>query len=181
VDYWSNTRVRLNDSWGPGALHSLATPLGPQQQPEFSLHPRHLRDSRGNRVVAHYTIEFPSGFLADGWQGVNFVPLGSAPVAGISGLPAWDGSPQVQATYRKVIEAAATSLGDSRTLRLEAVIPYLDQGQVGYNKVRLFYIPNAAAGPISDLVVVKTLTHAAAPGTVQGRQEGGGQGPPDKP
>jgi hypothetical protein len=174
VDYWSNTRVRLNDSWGPGAAHSLATPLG--RQPEFSLHPRHLRDPQGNRQVAHFTIEFPSGFLADGWQGVNFVPMGSTPVTGISGLPAWD--PSQQANYRKVIEAAATALADPRTLRLEALIPFFDKG-VGYNYVRLFYVPKAVSGPIPDLVVIKTATHSLPAGTVQGRQDGTGQGPPD--
>jgi hypothetical protein len=181
LDYWSNTRVRLNDVWGgAGVQHSLSTPLGPQQLPEFSLRPRNLRDSSGARYPAHFTIEFPSGFLADGWQGVNFVPMGSTPPAGISSLPAWDGSAQVKAKYRQVIDAAAGSLSDSRTLRLEAVIPYLDQGQLGYNNVRLFYVPNAVTtGPTPDLVVVTTATHALAPGRVQGKQNGNGQGPPD--
>jgi hypothetical protein len=71
------------------------------------------------------------------------------------------------------------SLGDSRTLRLEAVIPYAGPGGgVGYNKVRLFYVSKAVQGPIADLVVVKIATHAAIAGTVQGRQEGDGHGPP---
>jgi hypothetical protein len=111
VNYWSNKRVALNDRWGPGADHTLTTPLG--QQPEFSLHPRHLRDAQGNPQLAHFSIDFPSGFLADGWQGVNFTPMGTVAVAGISGLPPWD--PSQRDTYRKVIDAASVSLGDSRT------------------------------------------------------------------
>lgn len=173
MNYWNYKTVTLNDSWGPGAAHTLTTPTG--QKPEFSLHPRHLRDPAGNRYLAHFTIDFPSGFMPDGWQGVNFVPLGSDPVTGISGLPAWN--PSQQTIYRQAIDNAA-SLSSSRTLRLEAVIPYVDQGNLGYNKVGLFYIANAVQGPVPDLVVVKIATHVAAPGTVQGRQNGSGQGPP---
>lgn len=174
MNYWSYKTVTLNDSWGPGAAHTLTTPVG--QKPEFSLHPRYLRDTQGNRHLAHFSIDLPSGFMSDGWQGVNFVPLGSVAVSGISGLPPWD--PSQQATYRKVIDAASAVLADSRTLRLEAVIPYVEQGNLGYNKVRLFYAANAVQGPAPDLVVVKIATHVAAPGTVQGRQDGSGQGPP---
>lgn len=174
MNYWSYKTVTLNDSWGPGAVHTLTTPTG--QKPEFSMHPRYLRDSQGNRHLAHFTIDFSSGFMPDGWQGVNFVPLGSVAVSGISGLPPWD--PTQQATYRKAIDAASAILADSRTLRLEAVIPYVDQGSPGYNKVRLFYVDNAVQGSLPDLVVVKIATHVAVPGTVQGRQEGSSQGPP---
>jgi hypothetical protein len=175
VNYWSHVRVRLNDNWGPGAAHSLATPLG--AQPEFVLHPRHLRDGQGDRHLAHFSIDFSSGYLGDGWQGVNFVPLGAIAVAGISRLPPWD--PSQRDVYRNMITAAAGSLTDSRTLRLEAIVPYLDSpGSVGYNKVRLFFVNDAVQGPIRDLVVIKITTHAAVPGSVQGRQDGDGHGPP---
>jgi hypothetical protein len=175
VLYWINKRIALNDSWGVGAADSLKTPLG--QQPEFALRPRYLRDAQGSQQPAHFTVDFPSGFLADGWQGVNFIPMGTSPVSGISGLPPWD-TAQL-ATYRKVIDAASVNLGDARTSRLEAVIPYLGQnGGVGYNKVRLFYVFDAVQGKVPDLVVVKTATHIAIPGTVQGRQDGTGHGPP---
>lgn len=175
MNYWIDVRVTLNDSWGPGAAHTLRTPLA--QQPEFWLRPRYLRDTQGNPQLAHFTIDFPSGFLADGWQGVSFAPLGADPVKGISGLPPWD--PSQRDTYRKMIDAAAASLGDSRTLRLEGVVPHLEQGGVGYNKVRLFYIANAVQDKnMPDLVVIKTATHKAVAGTVQARQDGSGQGPP---
>lgn len=173
MNYWSYKSVVLNDSWGPGAVHTLTNPTG--QKPEFAIHPRYLRDPQGNRHLAHFTIDFPSGLMPDGWQGVNFVPLGSDPVTGISGLPAWNSSQQ--ATYRQAIDNAA-SLSNSRTLRLEAVIPYTDLGQLGYNKVRLYYVENAVQGPFKDLVVVKIASHVAVPGTVQGRQDGASQGPP---
>jgi hypothetical protein len=173
VDYWSNKRVRLNDSWGPGAAHTLKTPLG--EQPEFRLRPRYLRDPNGNAKLSHFSIDFPSGYLSDGWQGVSFVPMGKDEVKDIKGLPAWD--PSQRDTYRKAIEAA-TSLGDSRTLRLEAVVPHLEQGGIGYNTVRLFYVSKAVKGSAPDLVIVKTATHKAVPGTVQARQDGNGQGPP---
>jgi hypothetical protein len=175
VNYWSNIRVRLSDCWGPGAVHTLATPLG--TQPEFILHPRHLRDAQGGQHLAQFSIDFPSGYLADGWQGINFIPMGTTAVAGISGLPQWD--PSHRDTYRNTITAAAASLTDSRTLRLEAIVPYLgSQGGVGYNKVRLFYVNNAAQGPTCDLVIIKITTHAAIPGSVQARQDGDGHGPP---
>jgi hypothetical protein len=174
VNCWINKTVKLNDNWGPGAVHTLATPVG--KQPEFSLRPRYLRDAKGELQLAHFSIDFPSGYLADGWQGVNLTPMGSVDVKGISGLPEWD--PSQRDTYRKAIEAA-TSLGDSRTLRLEGVIPYVSQqGSLGYNKVRLFYVFDAVKGKIPDLVVVKVSTHSAAPGTVHAQQDGNGQGPP---
>jgi len=44
--------------------------------------------------------------------------------------------------------------------------------------VRLFYAFNAVEGPIADLVIVKTATLVAIPGTVQVREDGGAQGPP---
>ena len=173
--YWSHKTVTLNDSWGAGALHTLTTPTG--QKPEFSLHPRYLRDARGNRHLAHFTIDFPSGFMPDGWQGVNFVPLGSVAVTAISGLSPWD--PSQQAAYRKAIDAASGVLADAKTLRLEAVIPYIALGSLGYNKVRLYYLEKAVQGPLEDLVVVKIATHVGVPGTVQGRQDGTSQGPPN--
>jgi hypothetical protein len=175
VKRWMNTRVTLNDSWGPGAAHSLKTPLG--AQPEFTLCPRNLRGSDGTPQVAHFTIDFPSGYLDDGWQGVNFIPLGSKEVVGIKGLPAWNASRKGR--YRKAIEAAADSLGDSRTRRLEAVVPYLGRnGQIGYNKIQLFHVSNAVKGPNKHLVVVRIKTHAGVKGEVQARQEGTGYGPP---
>ncbi len=174
MNHWINKKVALNDSWGPGAVHTLKTPLG--QQPEFWLRPRYLRDAQGNAQLAHFTVDFPSGFLADGWQGVSFTPLGTDAVTGISGLPPWD--PSQRDVYRKAIDAASASLGDSRTARLEAVIPHLEQGGIGYNKVRLFYVSNAVKDKIPDLVVIKTATHKGVSGTVQARQDGTGQGPP---
>ena len=103
--------------------------------------------------------------------------MGTIAVAGITGLTPWD--PSQSAAYRKAIDAASVSLGDSRTERLEGVIPHLgSQGGVGYNKVRLFYVSNAVQGPMPDLVVIKIATHVAIPGTVQARQDGTGHGPP---
>lgn len=172
---WMHTRVTLNDSWGPGAAHSLKTPVG--RQPEFTLHPRYLRDAAGTPRVAHFTIDFPSGFLSDGWQGVNFIPMGSREVVGIKGLPPW--SPSQRARYQRVIESAADSLADPRTLRLEAVVPFLGSGgRAGYNKVRLFFARNAVRGKDRHLVVVRISTHVGVKGEVQGRQDGSGQGPP---
>jgi hypothetical protein len=83
LNFWINKRVTLNDSWGPGAAHTLTTPL--RQQPEFSLRPRYLRDAQGNRQLAHFSIDFPSGFLADGWGGVNFTLEGVIPHLGPQG------------------------------------------------------------------------------------------------
>lgn len=172
---WMNKSVKLNDTWGAGAIDSLSTPLG--SLPEFSMRARHLRDAKGQRHCAHFSIDFASGYLADGWQGVNFIPMGDKPVSGIFGLPPWD--PSQRDTYKNMINAAATSLGDSRTERLEAVIPYIgQQGGVGYNRVRLFYVIKAVKGPDADLVVIKIATHVPIPGTVQARQEGIGHGPP---
>lgn len=172
---WMNTRVTLNDSWGSGAGHSLKTPL--RRQPEFTLHPRYLRGRDGTPQLAHFTIDFPSGYLADGWQGVNFIPLGSREVVGIKGLPPW--KPTERARYQRVIESALDSLSHSRTRRLEAIVPYVSAGGlVGYNKVQLFYVFNAVRGKDRHLVVVKIATHVGTKGEVQGRQDGLGQGPP---
>jgi hypothetical protein len=141
------------------------------------LHPRHLRDDQGAPRIAHFTVDFPSGFLADGWQGVNFIPLGTKAVRGLKRLPPW--TPSQKARYRSAIEALADTLADPKTHRLEAVIPYVGSGgHIGYNKVRLFYLPGAARGKERDLVVVKIATHVGAKGEVQARQDGGGYGPP---
>jgi len=176
VKHWMNVRVTLLDSWGAGATHSLSTPVG--RQPEFTLYPRHLRNADGTPQLAHFTVDFPSGFLSDGWQGVNFIPLGSRDVRALKApLPPW--TPSQKARYRAAIESVADDLGDPRTRRLEAVIPYLGKdGRVGYNKVRLFYFSKACRGKSRDLVVVKTATHVGIKGEVQARQEGGGYGPP---
>jgi hypothetical protein len=127
--------------------------------------------------LANFTVDFPSGFLTDGWQGATFTPMGTMPVAGISGLPDWD--PTQSAAYRKVIDGAVTSLSDSRTQRLEGVIPYVGKnGGVGYDTVRLFHAFNAVRGKVPHLVIVKVATLVAIPGVVQARQDGTGQGPP---
>ena len=171
MNHWINMNIRLNDHWDPGADHSLSTPM--KVEPEFSLRPRYLRDPQGNLKLAHFTVDFSSGYLSDGWQGVNFVPLGENPVNDISNLPGWD--PKQRDVYRAAIRAAK-SLADSRTARLEAVVPHLETGGVGYNEVRLFYIPNAVHGSQPHLVVVKTVTHKAPAKTVQARQDGSGHG-----
>jgi len=170
-----NSRVTILDSWGAGAAHSLKTPV--RRQPEFTLHPRHLRATDGTPQVAHFTVDFPSGFLGDGWQGVNFIPLGTKDVRGIKGLPPWTESQKTR--YRAAIESVADVLAAPNTRRLEAVIPYLTkEGRVGYNKVRLFYFSGAARGKERDLVVVQIATHVGAKGEMQARQNGGGYGPP---
>jgi hypothetical protein len=176
VKHWMNTRVTLVDTWGPGAAHTLHTPLG--HKPEFTLHPRHLRDADGTPRVAHFTVDFPSGYLADGWQGVNFIALGTKDFRGIKGLPPW--TPSQKARYRRAIESAADELANGRTRRLEAVVPYLGAGgTVGYYSVRLYYLFNAVRSGIRDLVVVQTAPHTGVNGEVQARQgTANGNGPP---
>jgi hypothetical protein len=174
VNCWMNKTISLNDSWGPGANDVLRAPLGCAG--EFSLRPRYLRDARGARQLAQFEAEFASGYMSDGWRAAVFTPVGTMPITGVFGLPPWD--PTQAATYRNLIEGPTTNLGDSRTLRLEAVIPYTDpNGAVGYDTVRLFYAFNAIQGAESpDLVVLKTATLVGISGVVQVRQDGGGQG-----
>ena len=112
MDCWIHTSVVLNDSWGLGADDILKTPLG--KNPEFTLRPRYLRDSQGKRQVTHFTVEFSSGYLPDGWQGATFTPLGVDPVQGITGLEEWE--PGQKTSYRDKINAAAKSLGNPRTV-----------------------------------------------------------------
>lgn len=170
-----NIRVALLDSWGPGAAHSLKTPVN--RPAEFTLHARHLRGSDGTPQLAHYTIDFASGFLGDGWQGVNFIPVGSKDVTAIKGLPRW--TPAQKGRYRDAIESAKDDFAKPGARRLEGVIPYLSKnGTVGYNRVCLFYLVNATRGTNRDLVVVRIATHIDAKGEVQARQEGNGYGPP---
>jgi hypothetical protein len=175
VNYWNNKTVTLNDAWGMGADHTLSTPL--KVMPQFCMRPRFLKDDTGVVRQAHFSVDFFSGYLSDGWQGVNFIPMGTQPVAGISGLPPWD--PAQKDVYRRAIAAASGSFDNSQTARLEAVVPYVSgQGAVGFNKVRLFYIDGAVKAPNPDLVVVKIATHVNPAGTVQARQNGDGHGPP---
>lgn len=177
MDCWINTRVTINDSWSVGPVDLLKAPIG--KSAEFSLRPRYLRDSSGRRQLSHFTVDYPSGYMSDGWQGASFVPRGTAPVTGIKGLPAWN--PKHSATYRDAI-GAADSLDMSDTLRLEGVIPFLGKnGGVGYDTVRIYYVFDAVTdGEIPDLVVVKTSPLVGVPGTVSARQDGAGQGPPDQ-
>jgi hypothetical protein len=174
VNSWINRSVKLNDTWGPGAKHSLTNPLN--VLPEFALRPRNLRDSKGNAQAAHFSLDFSSGYLSDGWRDITFTPMGNIPVKDISGLPPWDASQRD--TYRKAIENAK-SLADSRTERLEAIVPHLENDKVAYNTIRLFYVTNALKdGSMKDLVVVRVVHFSGVPGTVQARQDGNGQGPP---
>lgn len=176
MNCWMNITIAMNDSWGPGAADVLRAPLGCAC--EFSLRPRYLRDARGTRQVAQFEVDFASGYMSDGWRAAVFTPVGTLPVSGIVGLPPWD--PTQAKTYQDLIEGATTNLGDSRTLRLEGVIPYTDpSGAVGYDTVRLFYALNATQGVESpDLVILKTATLVGISGVVQVRDDGGGQGPP---
>lgn len=170
VKHWIDTTVTLNDSWGPGAQHNLSTPLG--GQPELCLRARYLRDSKRNPLPAHFSVDFSAGYLGDGWLGVNFVPLGKDPVKGIAGLPPYSKSTRL--TYRNKIEEAADYLDCSSTARLEGVVPYITKsGQLGYNRVKLFYVRNAVKGPVPDLVIVRLQHHQSASGTVQANQRPG--------
>jgi hypothetical protein len=173
VNRWINKRIVLYDTWGPGAEHSLSTPTG--ELSEFRLHARYVRDDAGTPQLAHFSVDFPSGFVHDGWQGVNFIPLGTKGVKGISGLPAWD--PKHRSVYRTAVEDASESLNHSHTMRLEGVVPFYDGG-LGFNKVRLYYVPGAVKGKVKDLIVVKIATHIQVPGRVQAKQDGNGTGGP---
>jgi hypothetical protein len=177
VDYWRDKTIKLNDSWGPGAANVLRGPLG--SAPEFSLRARYLRGTQAARQLAQFRVEISSGYLSDGWQDAVFTPFGTVPVTGIAGLPPWDSSKAD--VYHDLIIGPNHNLGDYKTERLEGVIPFLDaSGAVGYDTVRLFYASKAVqGGPNEDLVILKIATYAAAPGTVQVRQDGGGHGPPD--
>jgi hypothetical protein len=177
VNCWKDKSIKINDSWGPGANNVLRVPL--TCAPEFSIRARYLRDGQGTRQLSQLQAEISSGYLSDGWQSAVFTPLGTVPVKGIYGLPPWD--PSQAKVYRDMIESPNNNLGDSRTVRLEGVIPYVDaNGAVGYDTVRLFYAFNAVQGaPTADLVIIKIATLVAIPGTVQIRQDGGGHGPPD--
>jgi hypothetical protein len=176
VNSWIDKTITLNDSWGPGANDVLRAPLG--CAPEFSLRAVYLRDSRGAWKLSQLRAAISSGYLSDGWNGALFTPVGTVEVKGIYGLPPWD--PSQADTYRNLIVGPNNNLGDSRTVRLEGTIPYVDaNGVVGYDTVRLFYAFNAVLGSAnSDLVIVKTSTLAGIPGTVQIRQDGGAEGPP---
>jgi hypothetical protein len=177
VNCWKDKTIRINDSWGPGANDVLQAPLG--CAPEFSMRGLYLRDSRATRQLGQLQAQISSGYLSDGWHGAVFTPVGNVPVKGIYGLPPWD--PSQAEVYRKMIESPDNNLGDSRTVRLEAPIAYVDaNGAVGYDTVRLFYAFNAVQGaPISDLVIIKMATLVGIPGTVQVRQDGGAHGPPN--
>jgi hypothetical protein len=175
VNLWIDKTVMLNDSWGPGATAVLKAPNGGLA--EFTLRARSLRDSQGRRQPAQLVAEIASGFLGDGWIGAVFTPMGTEPVTGLAGLAPWD--PTQAAAYRKAIEGGSTNIGNSTTMRLEGVIPFLGAGGVvGYDVVRLYYAVSAVKGPLPDLVVVKTATHTGIPGTVRAQQDGAGHGPP---
>lgn len=176
MNTWINKTIKVNDSWGPGAADVLQAPLG--CSPEFSLRGQFLRDARAVRQVGQLRTEISSGYLIDGWQSAVFTPVGTVPVQGIHGLPPWD--PSQAGTYRSLIDGPDNNLGDSTTARLEGIIAYVDaNGAVGYDTVRLFYAFNAVEGVANtDLVIIKTGTFVAIPGTVQLRQDGAGHGPP---
>lgn len=176
MNCWTDKTITINDSWGPGAKDVLSAPHGGVVA--FTLRGRYLRDVRGVRQLAQFQSEFSSGFLCDGWQGATFTPLGTNAVKGIANLPPWD--PTQQTKYQTVIEGPNNNLGDSGTMRLEGVIPYVDaNGVVGYDTVRLFYAFNAVQGVVApDLVIVKTATLVGIPGTVHVLQDGGGHGGP---
>jgi len=168
--------VTLNDCWGLAAKTILKSPGG--WRPEFRLRARALPDSHGRRQPVQLVAEIAPGYLAEGWAGAVFTPLGTIPVSGIKGLPPWDASTADQ--YRKVIDGGSTNIGDSRTLRLEGVVPFVNaDGSIIYDTVRLYFAENAVqGGDAPHLVVVKTAILAATSGTVQARQDGAGQGPP---
>jgi hypothetical protein len=176
VKHWIGKTVTLNDCWGPSAETILKAPNG--KRPEFRLRARELRDGRNQLQPVQLVAEISAGSLAEGWQGAVFTPLGSTPVSGISGLPPWETSHRDR--YRQLLEGGTTNIGDSRTLRLEAVVPFINaDGTVIYDTVRLYFAENAVqGGPVPHLVIVKTSLLIGPNGTVQARQDGSAQGPP---
>lgn len=169
-------RVAISDKWGAGADHSLGTPLG--KLPEFWLRPRHIWSPDGKkRHLVNYTVDFASGFLADGWVGAVFTPMGKEPVK-IDSLPDW--SESQRGAYQNTINKADGSLCDSRTERLESIIPYVSKdGKLGYNVVKIFYLPHVRKSPTEHVYIIRIQTHKLADGSVQGQQDGTAHGPPD--
>jgi len=176
VKEWIDKTVTLNDCWGLAANTILKAPSG--SRPEFRLRARALPDSHGRRQPVQLVVEIVPGFMMEGWAGAVFTPLGTVAVSGIKGLPPWDTSNADQ--YRKVIEGGGTNIGDSRTLRLEGVVPFVNaDGGIIYDTVRLYFAENAVqGGNVPHLAVVKTAVLAGSGGAVQARQDGGAYGPP---
>ncbi len=172
---WLDKTIQVNDSWGPGAVNVLQVPLG--VAPEFSLRGRFLRDTQNKKKVSHIRAEISSGHLSDGWQDAVFAPVGTVAVQGIFGLPPWD--PSQANVYRNLIGGTNNNLGESTTVRLEGIVPYVDaSGTIGYDIVRLYYAFNAVHGASPDLVIIKIATLVAITGTVQIKQDGLAHGPP---
>lgn len=173
MEHWNNKTITINDMWGIGAAHVLKTQV--EKRPQFSLRTSYLSDKDGREYLTHFTIDFKLGFLAEGWRGVTLNPGGRNPITGISALPPWDSSQK--SVYINAIENVAGILGDARTARLEGIVPYVSQGQVHYDRVRLFYAANAIrCEETPDLVIIKVATYQVAPGTVRALQDGGGHG-----
>lgn len=170
-------RVVICDMWGLGADHCLIPPLGGNL--EFWLRPRFIQGADGSAYLANYAVDFSPGCAPDGWAGAIFTPMGTKDVEGICDLPPWNKSQHD--AYKKVLcDDTTNNLGKSNTRRLESIIPYVDDaGNLGYNTVRLFYVPNARQAPTKHLFVIKTATHELAKGGVRGLQDGTGHGPPD--
>jgi hypothetical protein len=166
--------VAICDAWGAGADHSLKPSNG--EPLDFRLQAQTLPNPEGGDYVVNYAVD-PRSNVPAGWKGAIFTPVGKDPVQGIRKLPDWDDTKRDE--YRKAVDDAYDNLCDSRTERLESIIPYVDEnGQLGYNAVRLFYVPNVRTNPPKHLFVIKTATFKLGDGTVQACQDGSAHGPP---
>ena len=171
---WIDKTITLNDSWGPASKTILFAPGG--GRPRFTLRARTIRNGGGHLVVAQLECEADADGIAGGWHGAIFTPTGSAPLTGVKGLQAFN--PTTAKHYRDLLEGGTTNLGDSRTERLEGVVPYINaSGKVEYDTVRLYFAENAVSGGSPHLVVVKTSQYGSN-GQVKARQDGVAHGPP---
>ena len=131
-----------------------------------------------NRLVG-YTVISDGTNLPLGWNGVTLVPRGTrAPDANGVVLPPYVDTPDCNMKYEAGFKDFVTDLHQDTSdfQRLEGFFPVFDDSTNTFNidRIRLVNVPGIVDGTKDHSLAILTLLDGTA-----GKQNGGGNGPPD--
>jgi hypothetical protein len=177
MNFWiKHPRILFQRTFGAGGLNFLDSAKAPGV---FDVTPRFDEKKR----LVGYAVVSNGKKLPVTWSGVSLAPMGTTPAAAVGGpLPPFEDTLMIKKLYEDTLSPVVTALSSDTTdlQRLEGFFPVYDDttGTFNIDRIRIVNITGLVKkvdGNLQDLsLAILTLMAGTA-----GRQNGGGNGPPD--
>lgn len=176
MDFWiKHPRILFQRTFGDGGKNFLDSGKLPGV---FDVKPR--VDEKG-RLVG-YAVVSNGSKLPMSWNGVSLAPMGTTPPTVAGGpLPPFEDTVMIKKLYEDTLSTVVTALSTEKTdlQRLEGFFPVHDDttGMFNIDRIRIVNIPELVK--LEDKLQGLSLAILTLIAGTAGRQNGGGNGPPD--